>query len=401
MKREEAQKQAEQILEYSNTVLLQLPTGYGKTALSLKLSIGKKILGIVPQINMLDNFQKDKEKLNINCGKIETICNASIQKYKNTKWDTIILDECDTITKRMLNVLKTIQYDRLILASAYVSEKKETLIKELGGDIRTTVSCTIEEAIKSEVIPPFKLYVHKVKLKTEKDITIEYLHKATNTRRSFVTSELEQYNYYNDLANRLVTKYRILNKDLPESQQINVSKLAYNYAYRQQFSSEHKTAGYNLNKYWKKRQEIIYNSKNKFKKALELYNKTKRQIFFFNDQINANLFGEKIGVKAYHSKNKAKENSFILDEFNNGITSTVDAVKAMNRGLSLFNIEEVTVVQLGNSKTEFTQRFGRGLRWIPGVVKTMHCIIVENTQDETWFKNANVIDQKRIYEISK
>ena len=404
MNREDALTQASEKIQQKKVLFLQLPTGYGKTAIALKMCRPGNILAIVPQVNLLQNFQLDKEKWEIPCGHITSVCNKSLHIYSDQTFTNIIWDECDTITNNLLESLKEINYEWLICCSAYAEKDKKKLLRKLGVSLANTVTCTIEEAIDAGVIPPFKLNVHYIKLDNTDNIEVEYTVKTgkdKGKKKSFKTSEQKQYEYNDNNASNIVAKiiaYNIKNQDDINFKQINRSKLAFDPAYRKSIDDSFiRSLGFNLAKFWKGRISTIYNSKSKQKKALELYNKNKRQIFFFKTQKSADKFAKFIKVKAYHSGNTDKVNREILEQFNEEVTNTFVCVKAMDRGGNLYNVEEAILVQIESSKTSFIQRIGRNLRWADAQEKIIHCILAKDTQDEQWFKNANVVNENRIH----
>ena len=195
MTRENILEECIHSLKKSNCILLELPTGFGKTALSLKLSnylfasnwfkqgyIPSVLILIAKRVHRqtwLDEIQK-WGGLNSKAGypSICLECYESLHKHCGEHWDIVILDECHHIGSEMrMQQLKTIKYGYMIGLSATIPQKLKQWFKYNFHS--ETVSCDIIEAIDSEVLPEPTILLFPLQVEnTRMSKTIELNPKA-------------------------------------------------------------------------------------------------------------------------------------------------------------------------------------------------------------------------------
>jgi superfamily II DNA or RNA helicase len=99
---------------------------------------------------------------------------------------------------------------------------------------------------------------------------------------------------------------------------------------------------------------------------------------------------ETIGKEAfsYHTKSpdkkQMKENLKLFKE--NKKFRVVSAVKAIEEGLDVENLECVVLVSGNSTKRQYIQRIGRSLRTYKDKVAIIINIYIHGTQDETWLR---------------
>ena len=96
----------------NNNLLIELPTGFGKSAVALELLRNRvpsgKVLVVVPKIVLKKNFMIEVNKWWKECPlKFTLITYRSLHKYIGN-WDAVIYDEAHHLTQRCIDVLKDI-----------------------------------------------------------------------------------------------------------------------------------------------------------------------------------------------------------------------------------------------------------------------------------------------------
>ena len=170
MTREQASK-AILGLTYLN-VLVELPTGYGKTKIALdclKKYKPKSILIVVPRLVLIQNWKDEFEKW----GMISVLPNVTFTTYvsfpKNyvtrEHWDYVVFDEAHHLSERCRDAIteNDVTFGRSILLSATVN-------KALKMELPYVFSClytfkvSMKQAIKEEVLPDPKVILMPISL---------------------------------------------------------------------------------------------------------------------------------------------------------------------------------------------------------------------------------------------
>lgn len=94
----------------------------------------------------------------------------------------------------------------------------------------------------------------------------------------------------------------------------------------------------------------------------------------------------------YHSKDKSG-----LKLFREYKTTKLGAVKALNEGQNIPDIDQIFIVQISSKGRDIIQRIGRSVRWRVGHTAKVIILVARGTSDEKWYNNAvKNFDQKRI-----
>jgi superfamily II DNA or RNA helicase len=168
MTREEVFKQCTDRISISNCLLMELPTGYGKSRLSIDLTnyllsnnlARKKIINILLLVAKRVHKQTWKDEIS-KWGGIHhpdaevNLCMECYESLKNhccEHWDIIISDEVHHIGSDIrLDFLKTMSFNYFIGLSATIPQKLKTLFKYRYHS--EVVSCNIIEAIQDDILP--------------------------------------------------------------------------------------------------------------------------------------------------------------------------------------------------------------------------------------------------------
>ena len=160
MTRDEFQKKVLEKIrkDGKNHVILEFATGLTKTKISFHLAKGRTLVVHKQRIHK-ENLLEEYEKWGFDFP-VEFSTYAGIQKYQNTIWDTVILDECHHITERNLLFLQTIKAKRIIGLSATINREKRALLNRLA-DFKYYLA-TLKDGIKWGLLP--KPIVHYIPL---------------------------------------------------------------------------------------------------------------------------------------------------------------------------------------------------------------------------------------------
>ena len=172
MTRQEVYNLSVEKLAHHYALLLELPTGFGKTAISLQLvnyllsTSYKDFKG--PQINIMilvakrvhkqtwkeeitkwGGIQHPKDGVKIN---ICMECYESLKKHVGEEWDIVLADEVHHIgSEARMHLLNKVKFCHLIGLSATIPRAVKQYFKfRYHSD---TVSCKLSEAISSDILP--------------------------------------------------------------------------------------------------------------------------------------------------------------------------------------------------------------------------------------------------------
>lgn len=335
----------------SNSVLLTLPTSFGKSKIGIDLALKnnpKSILIIVPRLVLIDNWKQEFIKWDLESWlDIVTFSTyVGLNKYANTKWDTIIYDECQHLTERCIEFIGTMDIKHNILLSATVSKNMLYTFKYLFKNLQV-YSVKMKEAINNDILPDPKVFLVPLTLDTTNaEYTIIKHPKATNIIRC---SYAERWNY-------------IKNKNI----QVHIKCTQYQYVKELNEEIE----------FWKKRYMITRNQGVKAKwlflagQRLKFLSQIKNPILLpllerlksqrvltFCSSIEQT---EVLGKYCINSKNELADK--YLGMFNKGKIKHITACSMLDEGMNLYNCRVGLYANLNSSEIKIKQRLGRILR---------------------------------------
>lgn len=403
--RDEVQKE---VVKNSSKDLLILEhcTGLGKTLSSIKVQEKMKPLSTfiaVAEISHIENWKEEYKKHNkeflLENTTIE--CYASLKKYRNLEVDLLILDEAHRISDLRREILGTFKVKKVIALSATLEyQQKEDLIQNTFKDLDTKnlyhSYIPLKTAIESGIIPQPNIYLIPLSLdntkRTEEVIEVwgkkQDRQKITcnfrdmwefkGKRNKFPAVELtikcteyEKNKYYDDAIEYYKNRYM----------QTRFQGIYYKWmnlgSQRKRFLGELKTSY--------------------IKKLLNKFDDTTRIVCFLTtiDQVN------KVGGKnAIHSKRK--DNSIILEKFQNKETNRLFSVGMLTEGQNLNDIDVGIIAQLDSKERPFIQKHGRVLRSKEPIQYVFYFKETRDTEylsnilegiDETYTHNINNLDE--------
>ena len=165
MTREETTQEILELSDRRKYLMLNLPTGYGKSKICIdiiKRHYGNKILGcnvliVVPKNVLKDNWRDELEKWEFpQAINVQFTTYISYPKYADQYWDCIVFDEAQHFTENCEDATTLFQYDRVLAVSATIpNEAKWRLKGSFSGIYQYSVSA--REAIDSAVLPDPKV----------------------------------------------------------------------------------------------------------------------------------------------------------------------------------------------------------------------------------------------------
>ena len=362
MTREQIYKECVDKIAKINCLLLELPTGFGKTALSLKLSnylfasnwfkqghIPSVLIIIAKRVHRqtwLDEIQK-WGGLNSKAGypSICLECYESLHKHCGEHWDIVILDECHHIGSEMrMQQLKTVKYGYMIGLSATIPQKLKMWFKYNFHS--QVVSCDIIEAIDSEVLPEPTILLFPLQVEnTRMSETIELNPKAKGP---------VQYGEYKDLWKYKKAKVHAILKCTQKQKLIELDKLIEWYKKKAMMGNQA------MKQTWLyfcgKRLEFLADCKLQWVKLI-LHHLDKERTITFCKTIAQT---EQLGKNCIHSQNK--DATKIYDDFNNKKIDHITAVNILNENANLVDCRYGIFCNITSSEIITQQRQGRLLR---------------------------------------
>lgn len=165
MTREETTKEILELSDSRKYLMLNLPTGYGKTKIcidTIKRHYENKLLGcnvliVVPKNVLKDNWKDELEKWEFpQTINVQFTTYVSYPKYADTYWDCIVFDEAQHFTENCEDATTLFHYDRVLAVSATIPKEPKWRLKgAFAGIYQYSVSA--REAIDSAVLPDPKV----------------------------------------------------------------------------------------------------------------------------------------------------------------------------------------------------------------------------------------------------
>lgn len=353
MNREEVRDSILNISTSHKNILIELPTGYGKTKQALDIvkkhiKLGEKILIVIPRIVLINSWKEEikKWKLEKYLSYVTFTTYVSLPKHAD-KWELIIFDECHHLSERCRESLTSFTINRSILLSATVKLSIKDELREVFDNLYC-YKISMREAIDNEVLPDPTIYLLPLTLnnsiQTETIVKNPKGHTPAittdwNNRWSYIKQKdrkvlikCTERQYYSDLDSQIEwfkNKYMRSNNDIFRNKWLRL-------------------AGERLKWLSNSKNRTVYNILKKLDKE--------RTLTFCNSIEQTEL----LGSYCINSKNKNSLN--ILDKFNSGKINHITACNMLNEGMNLVNCRIGIYANLNSSETIVKQRLGRLLR---------------------------------------
>ncbi len=359
MTREEAFSQCLAALNKSNFTLVELPTGYGKSYISIRMTNHiietfcknkqeVSILLLVAKTAHKGTWKKELSKWGGIKGNANLIieCYESLHKHAEKHFDIIIMDECHHLNSDLRQELfNTISFDKVIGLSATIPRKlKQYFQYEYHAQ---TVLCNITDAIKDGVLPEPQIILYPLELdNVHPTETIEINPKAKGSLYHGSFSKLWSYRKMKVHAIISCTQRQKLN-DM--NSQILFQKNSFMRTHQE----------YTKNKWLfscGERIKYLANLKNSIVKAILSSLDNERTLTFCKTIEQA----ECLGKYCIHSKNPNSEQ--IYNDFNAKKINHITSVNILNENANLVDCKYAIFANYSSSEICSVQRCGRALR---------------------------------------
>lgn len=333
----------------NDNLLIELPTGHGKTAVALELLRERvpsgKVLVVVPKIVLKKNFMIEVKKWWEDCPlEFTLITYRSLHKFTG-EWSAVIYDEAHHLTPRCREALKDIHSKYSILLSATVP----TSLKEALCILYNNLGCykrTVKEAIDNGVLPDPSVYLLPIEL--DNTVYSETIIKNPNCKNVVETDWKHRWNYIGKNFKIIIhcTKRQFM---IDLDGQIEWWKKKYQTSGSKSFKNR-----------WLKlcgdRLKILSNWRTEYSAAILKYFKNYRTLTFCNSIEQT----EVLGKYCVNSKNKLYQE--ILNKFNEGRIKHITACNMLDEGVNLANCRIGVYAVLNSSDRLIKQKLGRLLR---------------------------------------
>ena len=349
MNREDAR---EEILRLTNkAILLELPTGYGKSLMGMDLCLRdnpQSILIVVPRVVLIQNWKDEFKKWGNDeyLSRVTFSTYAGLHKVSDRHFSSVILDEAHHVTPRVQDLLTYITYDKIIMLSATVKRDLKYDLKDMFPDLYC-YKVNMKEAIENEVLPDPMVYLLPLTLDSKYDT--EKIVKHSSGKTSVTCSYKDRWNYMRNKNINLTIKCTQLQKSVEMDNEINFWKDMYMRTRNEMFKNKWlHLAGQRLK--W------LSNLKNPIVLSLLALFKNERVLTFCNS-IDQTI---ELGRNCINSKNKDAVK--VLESFNKGDIRHITACNMLNEGTNLSNCRIGIYANLNSSEIIIKQRLGRILR---------------------------------------
>jgi superfamily II DNA or RNA helicase len=350
MSTREAVKEA--ILGISNrNLLIELPTGHGKTAVALELlksrcKKGDKVLVVVPRIVLKANFMQEVRKWWPNNQiKFTLVTYRSLHKCKG-KWAAVVYDEAHHITSKCAEYIKDICAESSILLSATVGNKCKDLLNNTFTNLGF-YKRTIRQAMDEGVLPDPKVFLIPIELDNTKPTELlvynpKLINKVTTTWK-------DRWNYIRrkDIKVEVICTKRQYLCDLDSKIEWLKGKCNKNPNPALRNMYLHKCGD---------RLKILSNWKTDYIRDILRKFKNYRTLTFCNSIMHT----EALGRFCINSKNKLSDQ--LLQDFNAGKINHITSCNMLNEGINLLNCRIGIYAVLNSSTILIKQKLGRLLR---------------------------------------
>lgn len=382
------------LVDKAKHILLNLPTGFGKSALAIEVinSIPdiKSVLLLVNEVGHGKNWEVEFEKFlrkeGVEC---ETYCYHSMHKLAGKEYDLIIADEAHhLVTDKRKEAFMDLKSTYTVFLSATLKEDEILLLRHFRPDLQK-LKVTLRNAIKAGVLPKPEIWVMHSRL--DNKIANQVIRVVRDPNKPFTVKAGYDKRFYwiskehNPSANVLISCTERQYYDYIESR-VSWAKDMYDKQGTEYAKQVYLNACID-------RKKILGDIKTSRIKHItdRIRAKGKRFVCFVSSIDQADTLNYECSI---HSKKK--NNQAILDNFNDGKIDEIFAVGMLQEGYNLFDCEVGIISQLDAGERGVVQKVGRVLRHDKPLVVIL-CI--DNTRDEDFLKSALEVigDGQKVY----
>jgi len=341
-----------------------------RCSVNIVMGVGKTLLGLIhmnhiyteesiflvvaPKLSIFNTWKEEAKKH----GYEHLLPHIQFSTYLSLKkqsihYDCTYFDEFHNITEAHIGWLSSYNNKILGLTGTKPRSKSKIAIMELFFPI--VYEYDINEAMANKILNKCFIKIHMLELSTDNSIKIE-----TKTGKTWMTSELNSYNYWTNKIGELEDTDNVSYNDLKIFRILRMNAL-------KNFKSKEIYA-----------KELLKQSVNK---TIVFANTTKQ--------------ADSIYTYTYHSKNpNSKDNLKLFEE--NKITKLATVLQLVE-GINVPNLKEAIILHAYGNGIKLFQRLGRLLRLNPEDSSIIHLLCYKNTADEMWIEDSlKDFDQTKI-----
>ena len=357
MTRQEAYNSSIESIEKSNSLLLELPTGMGKSKLSLDLINylvdtkfkGKQtslLLLVAKRVHKTTWLKEIKKWGGLHVDSITMECYESLKKHLNESFTFILIDEVHHINSDLrLEALSTLKYSYMVGLSATIPFKLKQYFKYTYHS--QIVSCDIVDAIEDEVLPEPTILLLPLQLdNTKATETWEINPKAKGPIK---------HGLYRDIWTFRKQKAHAIIRLTPKQKLMEYDKLI-DWEKGKVMRSRSEALKFTWLHHCGERLEWLASMKVDIVRQILRKLDKQRTITFCKTIEQAELLGK----NCIHSKNEASDK--IYTDFNDKKLNHITAVNILNENANLVDCKYAVFVNYSSSEICSAQRIGRSLR---------------------------------------
>lgn len=391
MTREEIYTSCLEKLGKSNSLLMELATGTGKSRLSILLVNhlcdtvykGKKVnmLLLVAKTVHKQTWREEFEKWGGIKANVTIECYESLKKHANETFDILVLDECHHVGSDIrLDLLSTLHFRYMIGLSATIPRNLKRYFQyKYHSQI---VSCDIVEAIEDDILPEPEILLFPLQLdNTRPSETWEI---NARSKGPVVKGEYrELWKFRRNKVHAIVS--------CTQKQKLMEYNSLIDWEKKKYMSSRNKAMEQTWLYHCGKRLEFLSDCKVKIVQVI-LKHLDKYRTITFCKTINQS---ELLGKNCIHSQNR--KSTEIYDKFNQKKINHITAVNILNENANLVDCKYAIFANLSSSEIIQVQRTGRALRHKHPVIIIPY--YVNTREDEIVKKMLEGYNQEYIKEI--
>lgn len=335
----------------NNNLLIELPTGYGKSLMALELLRERvpsgKVLVVVPKIVLKKNFMTEVKKWWKDCPlEFTLITYRSLHKFTGN-WDAVVFDEAHHLTPKCREVIKDIHSPHSILLSATVPLKLKEELSKLYDNLGY-YKRTVKEAIDNGVLPDPKVYL--LPLELDNKVYSETIIKNPSSNTIIETDWSHRWNYIGRAKGAKIVIH-CTKKQFMLDLDGNIEWWKRQYLKTRKESFRNKWL-----KLCSERLKILSNWRTNNSIAILKHLKNYRTLTFCNSIEQTEILGK----YCVNSKNKLYQE--VLNNFNSGKIKHITACNMLDEGINLANCRIGVYAVLNSSERLIKQKLGRLLR---------------------------------------
>ena len=314
--------------------------------------IAGKILITVPNNDIIQSWEREFEKWNVDPTNIKLINQRSLHKENAFGYGLVICDEIHSLSSKQLEYVS--KFSKIFGLSGSISEKTEQILKK-ELKLKNIYTYSIDEAVEDGIISDYAIY----KIPLELDSKKRYI-QAGNKKKSWKNTEQAQYAWLTKNFNKL----RAASWNNPSLN--NVKMMAAS-----------------------KRANFIYNCQSKIEITKKVIEKFSRSLVFTARIEVAEEFGN-----AHHSKSEEDNfNKFMKEEINQ-----LSIIEMANMGITFPNLKVGIFHQMKSNEESAIQKVMRMCNFEGEETAKIFVVYYVNTVDQQWVDKAlNGFNEDKIH----